>query len=88
MKAELTPDFNGELRKHLVKVPESIYLCRGMRIFGRRVKSIIFTTDLAIIRNSNADAVLAASLFHFNEMSVGELKDYLMEHGVHVRKEK
>ena len=36
----------------------------------------------------HADAVLAASLFHFNEMSVGELKDYLMEHGVHVRKEK
>ena len=63
MKAELTPDFNGELRKHLVKVPESIYLCRGMRIFGRRVKSIIFTTDLAIIRNSNADAVLAVYPF-------------------------
>lgn len=63
MKAEQTPDFSGELRKHLVKVPETIYLCRGMRIFGRRIKSIIFTTDLAIIRNSNADAVLAVYPF-------------------------
>lgn len=33
-----------------------------------------------------ADAVLAASLFHFNEISIGELKGYLDSRGVPVRK--
>ncbi len=33
-----------------------------------------------------ADAVLAASLFHFGEISIGDLKDYLSEKGICVRK--
>ena len=33
-----------------------------------------------------ADAVLAASLFHFGEISIGDLKDYLSEKGISVRK--
>ena len=32
-----------------------------------------------------ADAVLAASIFHFGEYSIGEAKDYLRERGVPVR---
>ena len=32
-----------------------------------------------------ADAVLAASLFHYNEIPVGELKKYLSENGISVR---
>lgn len=35
--------------------------------------------------NGKADAVLAASLFHFNELSIPELKAYLNEHDVPVR---
>ena len=63
MKANFVPNFDGELRKHMLKVPEEIYGCSGMIIFGRRIKSLIFTTDLAIIRNSNADGVLAVYPF-------------------------
>ena len=33
-----------------------------------------------------ADAVLAASLFHFGEISIGELKEYLDNKGISVRK--
>ena len=33
-----------------------------------------------------ADAVLAASLFHFGEISIGELKNYLDNKGISVRK--
>ena len=33
-----------------------------------------------------ADAVLAASLFHFGEISIGELKDYLDGKNIPVRK--
>ena len=32
-----------------------------------------------------ADAVLAASIFHYGEHTVGEAKRYLAEHGVPVR---
>lgn len=34
---------------------------------------------------ARADAALAASLFHFRELSVGEVKDYLAGEGVRVR---
>ncbi len=63
MKANFVPNFDGELRKHILKVPEASYGCSGMIIFGRRIKSLIFTTDLAVIRNSNADGVLAVYPF-------------------------
>jgi cyclase len=32
-----------------------------------------------------ADAVLAASIFHFGQYSIGQAKRYLAEHGVPVR---
>ncbi len=32
-----------------------------------------------------ADAVLAASIFHFAEYSIGEAKQYMAERGVEVR---
>jgi len=57
------PEFNGNLRKHMLKVPEVIRKCSGIRIFGKRIKSIVFSTDIAIIRNVNADAVIAVYPF-------------------------
>ena len=33
----------------------------------------------------DADAALAASLFHYRELTVGEVKEYLAENGVSVR---
>lgn len=37
------------------------------------------------IKIGNADAVLAASIFHFAEYSIGEAKQYMAEQGVEVR---
>ncbi len=37
------------------------------------------------ITEGGADAVLAASIFHFGEYSVGEAKRYMAEHGIEVR---
>lgn len=39
----------------------------------------------AAFEEGGADAALAASLFHFRELAIGDLKDYLAEHGVPVR---
>jgi len=57
------PEFNGNLRKHMLKVPDVIRKCSGIRIFGKRIKSIVFSTDIAIIRNVNADAIIAVYPF-------------------------
>ncbi len=57
------PVIEGTLRKFSLKVPEAVYQCSGIVVFGRRIKSLAFTTDLAILRNINADAILAVYPF-------------------------
>ena len=41
------------------QLPLSCYQASGIVVNGRRIKSLVFTTDLAIIRNCDADAVFA-----------------------------
>jgi 2-keto-3-deoxy-6-phosphogluconate aldolase len=57
------PEIQGNLRKHMVLLPEVISRASGIIIFGKRIKSIIFTTDVAIIKNCNANAVIAVYPF-------------------------
>ncbi len=38
-----------------------------------------------VLDRGKADAVLAASIFHFGEYTVGDVKDYLASKGVPVR---
>ena len=61
--SKYVPEVTSNLRKNFVKVPEEIADCSGIRIFGKRIKSFIFTTDVAIIKNTNADAVIAVYPF-------------------------
>lgn len=56
-------EIKGYLRDFRIDVPEVIYTCRGLKIFGRRIKAIVFSTDVSIIRNCNADAVIAVYPF-------------------------
>lgn len=58
-----TPTYSGTLRSHQLDVPRCISECSGIRIFGRRIKSLVFTTDVAIIKNINADAIIAVYPF-------------------------
>ena len=60
---KFVPVYEGELRKHSIQVPRCISECSGIRIFGRRIKSLVFSTDVAIIKNINADAVIAVYPF-------------------------
>jgi cyclase len=39
-----------------------------------------------VLTEGLADAALAASLFHFGTYTIGEVKDYLAERGVEVRR--
>ena len=54
---------DGTLRKFALRVPEVIYQCSGIMVFGKRIKSLVFSTDLSIIKNVNADAIVAVYPF-------------------------
>ena len=57
------PRVQSNLRHGILEMPKAIYEASGIVINGRRIKSLVFTTDLAIIRNCDADAVFAVYPF-------------------------
>ncbi|HFR3425813.1 TPA: hydrolase [Streptococcus suis] len=63
MSKQFIPSVLSDLRQDIVQVPDIIKECSGIRIYGRRIRSVLFTTDVAIIANHNADAVLAVYPF-------------------------
>lgn len=57
------PVFGSRLRNNIVSVPEVISQCSGIKVFGQAIKSFLFSTDVAIIRNTNANAIIAVYPF-------------------------
>ncbi len=63
-KKLVTPEITTALRKSIIRVPELIRKeASGITIFGKTLYSILFSTDIAIIRNTNADAIIAVYPF-------------------------
>ena len=60
--AKQMPVIQSKLR-HIVKVPECIYDVSGINVNGKRIKSLVFSTDVAVIASCNADAVIAVYPF-------------------------
>ena len=63
MSEQNIPEVKGYLRDFMLTVPKEIYAATGIKILGRRIKSLLFSTDAGIIRNTNADAVIAVYPF-------------------------
>lgn len=61
-KRMTVPNIDSSLR-HILRVPKECFDCSGIVINGRRIKSLVFTTDLAIIKNCDADAIFAVYPF-------------------------
>ena len=61
--AKQIPTYTGTLRNHSLTIPACVSECSGIRVFGRRIKSLAFSTDVAIIKNINADAIIAVYPF-------------------------
>lgn len=59
---KISPSIDGHLR-HILRMPQEVYAATGIVVNGRRLKSFLFTTDIAIIRNCDADAVFAVYPF-------------------------
>lgn len=57
------PRIHTKLRSHTVMVPEIYRKASGIIINGKRIKSLVFSTDVAVIANCNADAVIAVYPF-------------------------
>lgn len=62
-RKQTAPEVESRLRHSILKMPEEIQTASGIVIYGRCIKSLVFTTDLAIIRNCDADAVFAVYPF-------------------------
>ncbi len=62
-KKRVMPYIESRLRHNILEMPKEIRRASGISIYGRRIKSLVFTTDLAIIRNCDADAVFAVYPF-------------------------
>lgn len=63
MSEKWIPEIMTPLKQDIVKMPEIIRQASGIKIFRSKIKSIIFTTDIAIIRNTDAQAVIAVYPF-------------------------
>jgi 2-keto-3-deoxy-6-phosphogluconate aldolase len=57
------PTITSKLRHNILEIPKEVYKASGIVIYGRRIKSFVFSTDIAIIRNCDADAVFAVYPF-------------------------
>ncbi len=57
------PRIVSSLRTHLVEVPPCIRKATGILINGKRIKSVLFSTDVALISNCDADAIIAVYPF-------------------------
>ena len=57
------PQGPKDVTSHLLgvhlSVPRAAHDCPGIKLLGRTVRSLVFSTDLVVIRNCDADAVLA-----------------------------
>lgn len=57
------PEITGVLRKFALRIPTLISDASGIEIFGKKIKSVLFSTDVSIIANVNADAIIAVYPF-------------------------
>ena len=48
--AKYVPEIRGTLRDHMINLPRVIREASGINIFGKRIKSLAFTTDIAVIK--------------------------------------
>ena len=62
-KERFIPEVRSHLRSRTIEVPPVIYRASGIKILNTRIKSLLFTTDIAIIKNNNAQSVMAVYPF-------------------------
>lgn len=62
-KEKFIPEVKSQLRSRIIEVPPVIYKASGIKVLGTRIKSLLFSTDVAIIKNTNANSIIAVYPF-------------------------
>ncbi|MBC8587261.1 hydrolase [Paratissierella segnis] len=62
-KEKYIPEIKSQLRSRSIEVPPAIYKASGIKVLGTRIKSLLFSTDVAIIKNTNAGSIIAVYPF-------------------------
>ena len=57
------PPIESRLQHNILHMPPEIQEASGIVVFGRRIKSLLFSTDIAIIKNCDADAIFCVYPF-------------------------
>jgi len=57
------PEVLSPLRQKRIYIPKAVHEASGIRILGHYIQSLIFTTDIVLIRNNDADAIMAVYPF-------------------------
>lgn len=60
---EVIPPIETRLRHNILRMPREIQEASGIVVYGRRIKSLLYSTDIAIIKNCDADAVFCVYPF-------------------------
>lgn len=57
------PEVTSPLRNSIIKMPDSIRQASGIKIYGKRIKSIVYSLDVSLLANTDADAILCVYPF-------------------------
>ncbi|SDZ21406.1 hypothetical protein SAMN05660462_02244 [Proteiniborus ethanoligenes] len=63
MEERRIPAISSYLKRNMIYIPTVIEKASGIRVNGKLIRSLVFSTDVAIIKNINADAVIAVYPF-------------------------
>ena len=57
------PEVVSPLRSSIIEMPDTIRKASGIVIYGKRIKSIVYSLDVSLIANTDADAILCVYPF-------------------------
>lgn len=60
---KISPEVTSPLRNSIIAMPDVIRKASGIKIYGKRIKSIVYSLDVSLLANTDADAILCVYPF-------------------------
>lgn len=60
---KFSPEVTSPLRNSIIAMPDVIRKASGIKIYGKRIKSIVYSLDVSLLANTDADAILCVYPF-------------------------
>lgn len=60
---KVAPEITSPLRSSIIEMPSVIRNASGIVVYGKRIKSIVYSLDVSLIANTDADAILCVYPF-------------------------